>query len=227
MKSKILSFSKSRKNRTGGYAREPTFTVRLSFVANQQVSLSNNVVFAITYHNMVGFAPLSSFFQFAHPLSYSIDVMDSTAASPSWNGLATFVPTNWELDNTVPTSFIPSALAETPDCIYVQTGQRNRSLTKKFQFTKQGWNAQVLDGNGTPANSKILGYLIFYNENPSVLAAWSITSVFHVTFKFWKRNVIQYGSLTSGAIPIKLDVKKDPPDEDDAASGSVSIMVGQ
>jgi hypothetical protein len=196
--------------------------VRLSYIINAQVTLSNNVVSTVTYDKFAGFGELASFFQFAHPLSFHLEVQDSTAQSPSWNGLATFSPTNWELDNAVPTSFVPSALAETAECVKVQTGQPNKGSIQRFQFTKQGWNAQVLDGNGTPANSKVLGYAIYYNENPTVLSAWSITSVLHVTFRFWKRNVIQYGSLTTGAVSITVD--KDPPDEESKSTSSTTKL---
>jgi len=216
MKHKKASKKKSRGPKRDFGPREPNLNVRLSTIVNAHVTTSNSVVLTLTYHSFSGFGQLASFFQFAHPKNFKLDVQDAptTGSTTPWSGIATFIPANWELDTTVPTSFVPAAIAETKECIEVQPGTPCRGRTCPFVFKNQSWNAQQLDGNGVALNSKVIGYAIFYNENPAIVNTWDVESVLYVNFRFFKRNVIQYGTLTEGSVKLKeYDSKEESKDE--------------
>lgn len=201
------------KRRSSRSLQDPSFTHVLTYTYYTAVSTPTAGVFNSVYFGLLsGFPQLATFFEMYQPVMYRMLI-----SYTNWTGTAAFVPQSplsYDIPSTI-SQVDTSALKEVRGSVRVQPGYSNTGSWSSYPYAQQGFQTYGA------ANSNVdAGYLVFYNDAPTV-ANWTVQMSLEIRVRFFRRTLFYF------AITPTLYVKPSPkggPDESGDTSLTISTM---
>jgi hypothetical protein len=189
---------------------DPSFTHVLSYALDAAVvAPANGNIQTIFFNGLSGFPQLSTFFEFAQPVSYRLRM-----SYTNWNGTVAFVPMN-PLNVSLPSliSTDPLALSEVRGNVRLQSGYNNTGVWCRYPYAQLGLQTYYLQN--APG---VAGYIMFYNDASTVIN-WTIQMTIEMKVRFYRRTL--YAFTVSPSLVSKFVLPPENGDRDDDSASQI------